>query len=107
EVFGTEINCAYSIDTNMHVVAPEIPTSPPRSTIEPAPVDNVVDIAEAAQDRAERSLSNEPLMDELFSSKTNPAATPSGGLKQNISPSSGERSRLNEHYHFDNFITGS
>lgn len=107
KIFGTEINCAYSIDMNMHTIVPEIPTSPPRSTTEPHPVDNVVDISEAAQDRAEKALSDEPLMDELFSSKTNPAAIPSGGRQQNISPSSGERSRLNENYHFDNFITGS
>ncbi len=107
EVFGTEINCAYSIDTNMHVLAPEIPTSAPRHAAEAAPVDNVVNISQAAQDRAEKSQSDEPLLDELFSSKTNPAATPSGGMQHNISPSSGERSRLNENYHFDNFITGS
>src|SRR5699024_5124575 len=34
EVFGTYINCAYSIDTTLHATTPEIPTSPKRSTPE-------------------------------------------------------------------------
>src|SRR5699024_1042443 len=33
--------------------------------------------------------------------------SPSGGTQLTVPPSSGERSRLNVHYHFDNFITGS
>lgn len=107
EVFGTDINCAYSIDTNMHASAPEIPTQPVRPATPEPVVDNVVDIADAAQSRAEKSLSDEPLMDDVFSSRTNPAAALMSNSQQNIPPSSGERSRLNEHYHFDNFITGS
>src|SRR5699024_9277651 len=46
-------------------------------------------------------------LEELFSSQTNPAPSPSGGTQLTVPPSSGERSRLNVHYHFDNFITGS
>src|SRR5699024_3938450 len=107
EVFGTDINCAYSIDTSMHATTPSIPSSPPPSTQEESTVDNVVDISEASQSHSERSLSDEPLMDDLFSSQTNPAAALNGGAQLTFPPNSGERSRLNEHYHFDNFITGS
>lgn len=106
EVFGTDINCAYSIDTNMHTAAPEIPVTPARPAQREAAVDNVVNISGRSQPEPEYSP-NEPLMDELFSSRTNPAATPLGGPQQTVPPNSGERSRLNEHYHFDNFITGS
>lgn len=107
DVFGTDINCAYSIDNNMHAAPPEIPAAPQQSTAPEQPVDNVVNISEATQSPVETSAPDEPLLDELFSSKTNPAAAPGGGLQQNVPPHSGERSRLNEHYHFDNFITGS
>lgn len=107
DVFGTDINCAYSIDTNLHATTPEIPTAPRRFTPEKEYVDNVVDISEASQSHAEKTSSDEPLMDELFSSQTNPAAAPYGGAQLTVPPHSGERSRLNEHYHFDNFITGS
>src|SRR5690625_4833145 len=100
EVFGTDINCAYSIDTNMHTAAPEIPVTPARPAQHEAAVDNVVNISGRSQQEPEYSP-NEPLMDELFSSRTNPAATPLGGPQQTVPPNSGERSRLNEHYHFD------
>lgn len=107
DVFGTDINCAYSIDNSMHAATPEIPFSPLQPKKVTAPVDNIVDIRAASQAHAEQSLSDEPLMDELFSSQTNPAAISSGGAQLTVPSTSGERSRLNEHYHFDNFITGS
>lgn len=107
QVFGMDINCAYSIDTNMHVATPEIPSTPPPSAENNEPVDNVFNISGEKRQIVERSLTDEPLLDELFSSRTNPAAVPSGGINHNVPANSGERSRLNEHYHFDNFITGS
>lgn len=115
DVFGTDINCAYSIDTNLHATTPEIPTSPQRTTHDTTYVDNVVDISEASQvpteqaprGEAEQPPTGEALIEELFSSQTNPAPSPSGGAQLTVPSSSGERSRLNEHYHFDNFITGS
>ena len=82
-VFGTDINCAYSIDNNMHAAPPEIPTAESRPTRAERPVDNVVNISQATQSSAEKTHAEEPLLDELFSSKTNPAAAPGGGLQQN------------------------
>lgn len=79
EVFGTDINCAYSIDNNMHAATPEIPTAPLRTTRQETIVDNVVDISDASHSNSGQSPADEPLMDELFSSQTNPAAAPYGG----------------------------
>src|SRR5699024_151321 len=79
DVFATDSNCAYSTDTNLHATTPEIPTSPQRTIRDTEYVDNVVDTSEAPPAPTEKAPTDEALIEELFSSHTNPAPSPSGG----------------------------